>query len=182
MHASPRDGVEPSRVSAMVPFDFRRNQNESRRAAGPKAPAASERCNPQKVKSRRPRMASVRTLEGLVAIMDRLRDPGGCPWDREQTYATLRGYLIEECYEVVDALDRADLPALCEELGDLLFQIVFLSRLATEDGAFSAEDVVEGIATKMVRRHPHVFGDATAHSAAEVLVRWEEIKKTEKKD
>src|SRR6185369_13383305 len=119
MHASPRDGVEPSRVSAMVPFDFRRNQNESRRAAGPKAPAASERCNPQKVKSRRPRMASVRTLEGLVAIMDRLRDPGGCPWDREQTYATLRGYLIEECYEVVDALDRADLPALCEELGDL---------------------------------------------------------------
>jgi MazG family protein len=124
----------------------------------------------------------VRTFEALVAIMDRLRDPGGCPWDREQTYATLRGYLIEECYEVVDALDRADLPALCEELGDLLFQIVFLSRLAQEDRAFAAADVVEGIAAKMVRRHPHVFGDDTANSAAEVLVRWEEIKKTEKKD
>ena len=127
-------------------------------------------------------MASHRTFEDLVAIMDRLRDPGGCPWDREQTYTTLRGYLIEECYEVVDALDRADLPALCEELGDLLFQIVFLARLATEDRAFEARDVVEGIAAKMVRRHPHVFGEDTATSTAAVLVRWEEIKKTEKKD
>jgi len=127
-------------------------------------------------------MASMRTFEDLVAIMDRLRDPGGCPWDREQTYATLRGFLIEECYEVVDALDRADRPALCEELGDLLFQIVFLARLAREDRAFSAADVVEGVAAKMVRRHPHVFGDDTASNAAEVLVRWEEIKKTEKRD
>jgi len=127
-------------------------------------------------------MASARTFEDLVAIMNRLRDPGGCPWDREQTYATLRGYLIEECYEVVDALDRADLPALCEELGDLLFQIVFLARLAREDRAFAAADVVEGIAAKMVRRHPHVFGEDTAANAAEVLVRWEAIKKTEKKD
>jgi len=127
-------------------------------------------------------MASLRTFEDLVAIMDRLRDPGGCPWDREQTYATLRGFLIEECYEVVDALDRADRPALCEELGDLLFQIVFLSRLAREDRVFSAADVVEGIASKMVRRHPHVFGDDTAANAAEVLVRWEEIKKAEKRE
>lgn len=127
-------------------------------------------------------MASLRGFEDLVAIMDRLRDPGGCPWDREQTYATLRGYLIEECYEVVDALDRADLPGLREELGDLLFQIVFLARLAKEDRAFSANDVIEGIAAKMVRRHPHVFGDDTAINSAEVLVRWEEIKKTEKKD
>lgn len=127
-------------------------------------------------------MASLRTFEELVAIMDRLRDPGGCPWDREQTYATLRGYLIEECYEVVDALDRADLPALCEELGDLLFQIVFLARLASEERAFEAKDVVEGIAAKMVRRHPHVFGEDTATSTAAVLVRWEEIKKTEKQD
>jgi len=127
-------------------------------------------------------LASLRNFEGLVAIMDRLRDPGGCPWDREQTYATLRGYLIEECYEVVDALDREDLPGLREELGDLLFQIVFLARLATEDRAFDAKDVIEGIAAKMVRRHPHVFGEDTASSSAEVLVRWEEIKKTEKKD
>jgi len=127
-------------------------------------------------------MASLRTFDDLVAIMDRLREPGGCPWDREQTYQTLRGYLIEECYEVVDALDRSDLPALCEELGDLLFQIVFLARLAREDRAFGAVDVVEGIAAKMVRRHPHVFGDDTAESAAEVLVRWEEIKKSEKRN
>lgn len=127
-------------------------------------------------------MASPRTFEDLVGIMNRLRDPGGCPWDREQTYATLRGYLIEECYEVVDALDRADLPALCEELGDLLFQIVFLARLAREDGAFAAADVVEGIAAKMVRRHPHVFAGHTVAGSAEVLARWEEIKKDEKKD
>jgi len=127
-------------------------------------------------------MASARTFEDLVEIMNRLRDPGGCPWDREQTYATLRGFLIEECYEVVDALDRSDPSSLCEELGDLLFQIVFLSKLAREDGAFSAADVVEGIAAKMIRRHPHVFGEAKAKDAAEVLVRWEEIKKTEKRD
>ena len=127
-------------------------------------------------------MASSRTFDDLVAIMNRLRDPGGCPWDREQTYATLRGYLIEECYEVVDALDRADLPALCEELGDLLFQIVFLARLASEDGVFAAADVVEGIAAKMTRRHPHVFEGDTVADSAEVLVRWEEIKKVEKQD
>jgi MazG family protein len=127
-------------------------------------------------------MASARTFEDLVAIMDRLREPGGCPWDREQTYKTLRGYLIEECYEVVDALDREDLPALCEELGDLLFQIVFLARLAREDKAFAADDVVEGIAAKMVRRHPHVFAGGTVADAAEVLVQWEEIKQDEKKD
>jgi MazG family protein len=125
-------------------------------------------------------MPPSRTFDDLVAIMDRLRDPGGCPWDREQTYATLRGYLIEECYEVVDALDRDDRAGLREELGDLLFQIVFLSRLGQEDGAFTARDVIEGIASKMVRRHPHVFGDDTAADATEVLRRWEEIKKLEK--
>src|SRR4029077_21053411 len=120
------------------------------------APAAIQRCNPLQGKSRRPAVASSCTFDDLVLIMNRLRDPGGCPWDREQTYATLRGYLIEECYEVVDALDRADLPSLREELGDLLFQIVFLSRLGNEDRAFSIGDVIEGIAAKMVRRHPHV--------------------------
>lgn len=125
-------------------------------------------------------MAPSRTFDDLVAIMDRLRDPGGCPWDREQTYATLRGYLIEECYEVVDALDRDDRQGLCEELGDLLFQVVFLSRLGQEDGAFTASDVIEGIASKMIRRHPHVFGDDTAADATEVLRRWEEIKRSEK--
>jgi MazG family protein len=121
-----------------------------------------------------------RTFEDLVGIMNRLRDPGGCPWDREQTYQTLRGYLIEECYEVADAIDRKDPMGLREELGDLLFQIVFLSRLGQEDRAFTAADVVEEIAAKMVRRHPHVFGDDRADDAAAVLKRWEEIKKEEK--
>ena len=126
-------------------------------------------------------MVSRRRFEDLVAIMDRLRGPGGCPWDREQTYSTLRGYLLEECYEVLDALDRGDRADLREELGDLLFQIVFLSRLAHEEGAFEASDVVEGIAAKMVRRHPHVFGEDTAEDSAAVLKRWEEIKRDEKK-
>lgn len=119
-------------------------------------------------------------FETLVAIMDRLRGPGGCPWDREQTYGTLRGYLLEECYEVVEALDRRDHGALREELGDLLFQIVFLSRLAREEGRFTARDVVRSIADKMVRRHPHVFGDAEAETPEEVLRHWESIKREEK--
>ena len=120
------------------------------------------------------------TFEDLVAIMDRLREPGGCPWDREQTYGSLRGYLLEECYEVVDALDREEPGSLREELGDLLFQIVFLARLAAEEGAFTASDVVRGIGEKMLRRHPHVFGDARAETTGEVLRRWEEIKREEK--
>jgi MazG family protein len=112
--------------------------------------------------------------------MDRLRDPGGCPWDREQTYATLRGYLIEEAYEVAEAIDHGDPGALREELGDLLLQVVFLSRLAKEAGSFTIEDVIRGIVDKMVRRHPHVFGSATAETSDEVLRNWEEIKRTEK--
>jgi tetrapyrrole methylase family protein/MazG family protein/ATP diphosphatase len=121
-----------------------------------------------------------RTFEALVALMDRLREPGGCPWDREQTYSTLRGYLLEECYEVVEALDRGDGAELCEELGDLLFQIVFLSRLGAEEGKFTAADVVRGIADKIVRRHPHVFAEERADTTDEVLRKWEEIKRKEK--
>ena len=119
-------------------------------------------------------------FEGLVAIMDRLRGPDGCPWDREQTWKSLRRFLLEECYEVADALDRSDPKDLREELGDLLFQILFLSRLAKEEGHFTAKDVVRGIAAKMVRRHPHVFGDDRAESSDEVLRRWEEIKRRER--
>lgn len=125
-------------------------------------------------------MEATDRFETLVAIMDRLRDPGGCPWDREQSYATLRGFLLEECYEVVEALDHGDLPGLREELGDLLFQIVFLSRLAKEQDAFEAADVVRGIAEKMIRRHPHVFGSDRAEDSREVLRKWEEIKRAEK--
>ena len=121
-------------------------------------------------------------LETLVEIMDRLRDPGGCPWDREQTYETLRGYLVEECYEAAAALDADDRIGLREELGDLLFQIVFLSRLAKEEGAFTLRDVIQGISEKMIRRHPHIFGDAVAETSEEVLRNWEEIKRKEKGD
>lgn len=127
-------------------------------------------------------MANDYDFDFLVRLMDRLRSPDGCPWDREQDYGTLRGYLLEECYEVVQALDDQDEDALGEELGDLLFQIVFLSRIGKERGRFTIDDVVRGIAEKMVRRHPHVFGDDTARDADEVLRNWEEIKRREKAD
>jgi tetrapyrrole methylase family protein/MazG family protein len=123
---------------------------------------------------------NLQRFEKLVEIMDRLREPGGCPWDREQTYETLRSYLLEECYEVADAIDRRDMDDLREELGDLLFQIVFLSRIAKEEGRFNSEDVVRGIAEKMIRRHPHVFSNVSAETSEEVLRNWEEIKRQEK--
>ena len=116
----------------------------------------------------------------LLEIMARLRDPGGCPWDREQTLQTLRGYLLEESHEVLEALDRADPEALREELGDLLFQIVFQSRIAEESGWFEFRSVAEGIADKLVRRHPHVFGEVRLEHAGEVVRQWEELKEAEK--
>ena len=125
-------------------------------------------------------MEKLDRFETLIGIMDRLRDPGGCPWDREQSYETLRGFLVEECFEVTEALDQSDPEALREELGDLLFQIVFLARLASEEGHFGARDVIRGIAEKMIRRHPHVFGDDRVESSDEVLRNWEAIKRAEK--
>ena len=125
-------------------------------------------------------MRNVESFDDLVSLMDRLRGADGCPWDREQTYETLRGYLLEECYEVVEAIDGTDTDALREELGDLLFQVVFLSRLASEEGHFDAFDVVRAIGAKMIRRHPHVFGEDRLDRSEEVLRRWEEIKRAEK--
>lgn len=119
-------------------------------------------------------------FEKLVEIMDQLRGPDGCPWDREQDWGSLRSYLIEECHEAVAALDAGDRQGLCEELGDVLLQIVFLARLGQEEGAFTASDVVRGIVEKMIRRHPHVFGDEEASDSDEVLRNWERIKKEEK--
>jgi tetrapyrrole methylase family protein/MazG family protein len=117
----------------------------------------------------------------LVGIMDRLRSSDGCPWDREQDYDSLRGYLLEECYEAVEAIDDEDEDALREELGDLLFQIVFLSRIGKERGRFTVADVIRGITEKMIRRHPHVFGDESVDSSHEVLKNWEAIKREEKR-
>jgi tetrapyrrole methylase family protein / MazG family protein len=118
----------------------------------------------------------------LVEIMQRLLGPGGCPWDREQTMETLRPYVIEEAHEVVDAVDRKSPEHLKEELGDLLLQIVFLGELARAAGWFAHDDVVEGIVAKLVRRHPHVFGDVKVSTGAEALSSWEKLKQAEKKD
>ena len=117
----------------------------------------------------------------LVDIMRTLRSPGGCPWDREQTLQSLRPFLLEETYEALEAIDGGDPADLREELGDLLFEVVFLAQIADEHGDFSIADAIETIATKLVRRHPHVFGEAErAQSAEEVLGRWEELKRDER--
>jgi MazG family protein len=116
----------------------------------------------------------------LVALQARLRGPNGCPWDREQTHQSLRKFLIEETYEVLDAMESADPYKFASELGDLLLQVVFHSILAEEAGAFTISDVIESIHTKMVRRHPHVFGDAKANDSAAVLKNWEQIKAEER--
>ena len=122
------------------------------------------------------------SFDHLVSIMDRLRDPGGCPWDREQTLNTLAPYFLEEAYEVVDAISAGDPAKLCDELGDLLLQIVFVARIARENGWFEADDVCESVSEKMVRRHPHVFGDRQVADSGEVMRNWEDIKRAERSE
>jgi tetrapyrrole methylase family protein/MazG family protein len=117
----------------------------------------------------------------LRAIMQRLLDPGGCAWDREQTHKTLRQYLIEEAYEAAEAIDDGDDRELCEELGDVALQVVFHAELAERRGAFRIEDVYGAICRKLIDRHPHVFGDAEADTAEAVLKNWEQLKKEEKR-
>ncbi len=116
----------------------------------------------------------------LVDLMAQLRGPAGCPWDREQTPESLKPFLIEECYEVLDALDEGAPDKVRDELGDLLFQIIFHARIAEEKGAFTITDVINAIVEKMTRRHPHVFGEEKVSTSGEVLANWEEIKKKEK--
>jgi tetrapyrrole methylase family protein/MazG family protein len=120
-------------------------------------------------------------LTELVSIMERLRSPGGCPWDREQTTESLVPFIIEEAYEVAGAIDSRDPESIKEELGDLLFQIIFLCQLAKERGEFDIGGVIESSSKKMVRRHPHVFGDKKAETSKEVLKQWAHIKEAEKK-
>jgi len=122
------------------------------------------------------------TLPRLVGVMRRLLAADGCPWDREQSFASLRRYVLEEACEVIDAIDGGDRAALREELGDLLLQVVFQAELARAESAFAIDDVVAAIVDKLVHRHPHVFGDADAKDADEVLRNWEKIKAAEKKD
>ena len=116
----------------------------------------------------------------LKEIVARLRAPDGCPWDREQTHSTLRASLIEECHEVIDAIERSDDANLREELGDLLLQVVMHAQLADERGAFTLEEIATTVSEKMVRRHPHVFGDKLAADSDAVLKQWEKIKREEK--
>src|ERR1051325_3171851 len=123
----------------------------------------------------------IRPIDRLLAIMARLRDPErGCPWDREQNFATIAPYTIEEACEVADAIERGDMTALKDELGDLLFQVVFHARMAQEDGLFAFDDVAEAIADKMERRHPHVFGEAEIRSVAAQNEAWEAHKTAER--
>jgi tetrapyrrole methylase family protein/MazG family protein len=123
-------------------------------------------------------------FDRLVQLMARLRAPGGCPWDRKQTHESLKPYLVEEAYEVLETIDRKDAASLREELGDLLLQVIFHAQIGSEAGAFTIDQILETLAEKLIRRHPHVFGgtpDPGASTAEEVLHRWEEIKRAERK-
>ncbi|NLF79945.1 MAG: nucleoside triphosphate pyrophosphohydrolase [Clostridia bacterium] len=125
-------------------------------------------------------MADKEKWQELIDIMARLRGEGGCPWDRQQDHHSLKRYLLEEAYEVLDAIDAGDDAAFCDELGDVLLQIVFHAQIAAEQGRFTIDDVVAAISAKMIRRHPHIFGEASAENAEQVLTMWEEIKAKEK--
>ena len=120
------------------------------------------------------------TFADLVQIVAELRSDHGCPWDREQTLESMKQYLADESQEVFDAVDNHDMPNLCEELGDVLLQVVLDSQIASEQGAFTVHDVVDGICRKMIRRHPHVFGDVKVSSPEECLALWNAIKMQEK--
>lgn len=126
-----------------------------------------------------PRMK--RSFDDLVQLMTRLRGPDGCPWDRKQTLPDLKPYVIEEAYEVVDAIDRDDRAALLEEVGDFLLEAVFITEITREEGTFDVYDSITAIHDKLIRRHPHVFGDVEAKDAEQVLVNWEKLKQDERK-
>lgn len=120
------------------------------------------------------------TFDDLVHIIEELRSEHGCPWDKEQTHESLKVCLANESQEVYDAIDNQDMENLCEELGDVLLQVMLHSQIAREEGAFTIDDVVDGVCRKMIRRHPHVFGDVKVNSVEEGLVLWNAIKKQEK--
>src|SRR5580700_7127733 len=120
-------------------------------------------------------------FERAVAIMERLRAPGGCPWDREQTFDSIKPYTLEETYEVLEAIDNRDWPELAGELGDLLLQVLFYAEMANEQASFSIDDVLDRLSAKLINRHPHVFGDVKADTSAEVIRNWEALKVEERK-
>ena len=158
-----------------MPQQPKRRKNRRNKSKPP-----AESAPPKSKAQRLPRFGPA--FEKLVGVMARLRASGGCPWDREQTHVTLRTYLIEEAYEVLDALDAEDDVKLAEELGDLLLQVLFHAQIAHEEGRFDITDVIREIHDKMIRRHPHVFGSKQAKDSAEVLRKWEIIKKQERRE
>lgn len=125
-------------------------------------------------------MSDKKAFEDFVQVIAQLRGPDGCPWDQEQTHKSLKPCLVEESGEVLDAIDNEDDENLCEELGDVLLQVVMHAQIASEEGRFSIDDVIQGVTDKMIRRHPHVFGDKKAITPEEGLTLWETIKKQEK--
>ena len=149
--------------------------NKKKKTGKTKGPAGARR-----TAAKSSRLTAGEWFEKLAAVQARLRAPDGCPWDREQTHASLRTYLIEEAYEVLEALESGDDGKFAEEMGDLLLQIVFHSQIAKEEGRFTVSDVIREVHDKMVRRHPHVFGEKRAKDSAEVLKNWEQIKKEER--
>ena len=173
---SPRSAS--NRVSSRRP-----SKAQSKKAIAPKRrndkPPSGAKPAPATIKRSNRRAGEL--FEDLLALQAQLRAPGGCPWDREQTHATLRTFLLEETHEVLDAMDSGDAKEFSSELGDLLLQIVFHSLIASETKQFDIRDVIESIHTKMVRRHPHVFGDVKASTSKQVLKNWERLKAEEKK-
>ena len=121
----------------------------------------------------------LKSFDRLVAIIERLRAPGGCPWDREQTHDSIKGNMLEEAYEAVETIDKGDMDKLCEELGDLLLQIVLHAQMAKDEGSFEIGDVIQKICDKLIYRHPHVFGTEKVSNASEVLANWEDLKRKE---
>src|SRR5205807_7651031 len=145
-----------------------------RQAAGPYDHLVAVYVPPVPAGERRP------AFQDLVEVVARLRGPDGCPWDREQTYTSLKRFVLEESYEVLEAIDGGDPERLCDELGDLLLQVVLQAQLGREDGYFDIRDVIAGLTNKLIRRHPHVFGDVQVADSAEVLVNWEQLKRGER--
>lgn len=161
--------------------DLPRSRSKTRTTRRKSAPARAKNRGVQVPLTKRDRLGG-QWFAKLVALQARLRGTNGCPWDREQTHESLRKFLIEEAYEVLDAMESGDAGKFASELGDLLLQVIFHSILAEESGAFTISDVIESVYTKMIRRHPHVFGDVDAKTSGAVLKNWEEIKRQERAD
>lgn len=173
--------MPPRKVNAKKPNKPKRKRPPRSSGTRP-AKSARRHIHPSTTAARRasPESRVGALFEELVAIQARLRAPGGCPWDREQTHATLKTYLIEEAYEVLDAIENGNPNELSEELGDLLLQVLFHADLALEAGAFDISDVIVAIRDKMIRRHPHVFGNVKVKNAEQVLKNWAQLKAQEK--